>query len=163
MRVHGWIAAVWAGAAIAGCGKRVPEPTPHPATPHISWKINVGDRDNPDKTPACQSDPRSSCVIPVSTGDRQVFAMVHLYFHPATVETNYSGSAQVGFFDGSPTVHEMRLTATIKPGDSPGTNSVYDIVTSKAGTYRVRVAAVATPVPNGRPVNVRDDIVVVVK
>ena len=72
---------------IAGCGRKVPEPVPHPPNPHISWEIKVGDQDNPDKTSVCKSDPRSECVVPATTPERQVLATVHVDFHPATVET----------------------------------------------------------------------------
>jgi hypothetical protein len=163
MRLRSCFIALSIAMVNAGCAKSVPEPAPHPTTPHISWEIKVGDGDNPDKTSVCQSDPRSQCVVPASTPDHQVFATVHLYFHPATVETKYSGTVQLGLFEGSPAAHELKIDATVKPDDSPGTNTIYDIVTSKAGTDHVLVLAVATPVPSGRPVTIRDDIIVVVK
>lgn len=147
---------------IAGCGRKIPEPVPHPPSPHISWEIKVGDQDNPDKTSVCQSDPRSECVVPATTPERQVLATVHVYFHPATVETKYSGSAQVGFFEGSP-AHELKIDATVKPGDSPATNTIYAIVKSQPGTHRVRIAAVASPVPTGRAANIREQINVIVR
>jgi hypothetical protein len=148
---------------IAGCGKKVPEPVPHPPNPHISWEIKVGDQDNPDKTSVCKSDPRSECVVPATTPEREVLATIHLYFHPATVETKYSGSAQVGFFGGSPAAHELKLDATVKPDESPATNTIYAIVTSQRGTHRVRIAAVASPVPAGRAANIREQINVTVR
>ena len=148
---------------IAGCARKVPEPVPHPANPHISWEIKVGDQDNPDKTSVCKSDPRSECIVPATTAERQVLATVHVYFHPATVETKYSGSAQIGFFDGSSAAHELKLDATVKAGDSPATNTIYDVVTRQPGTHRVRIAAVASPVPRGRSANIRDQINVTVR
>jgi len=149
---------------IAGCAARkVPEPVPHPANPHISWEIKVGDQDNPDKTSVCKSHPRSECIVPATTSEREVLATVHVYFHPATVDTKYSGSAQVGFFDGSSAAHELKLDATVKPGDSPATNTIYDVVTRQPGTHRVRITAVASAVPSGRSANIRDQINVTVR
>ena len=148
---------------IVGCARKVPEPVPHPPNPHISWEIKVGDQDNPDKTSVCKSDPRSECVVPATTPERQVLATVHVYFHPATVETRYSGSAHIGFFEGSPAAHELKIDATVKPGDSPASNTTYAIVKSQRGTHRVRIAAVASPVPGGRAANIREQINVTVR
>ena len=150
-------------AIIAGCGRKVPEPVPHPPSPHISWEIKVGDQDNPDKTSVCKSDPRSECVVPATTPGRQALATVHVYFHPATVETKYSGSVQVGFFEGSPAAHELKIDATVKPGDSPATNTIYAIVKSQQGTHRVNISAVASQVPSGRAANIREQINVIVR
>jgi hypothetical protein len=101
--------------------------------------------------------------VPATTPEREVLATMRLYFHPATVETKYSGSAQVGFFGGSPAAHELKLDATVKPDDSPATNTIYAIVTSQPGTHRVRIAAVASPVPTGRAANIREQINVTVR
>lgn len=69
----------------------------------------------------------------------------------------------LGIFEGSPASHNLRVDAKVKPDESPATNTIYDIVTSTPGTYHIIVAAVATPVPSGKPVDVRDDIAVVVR
>ena len=61
------VAVALAVITIAGCGRKVPEPVPHPPNPHISWEIKVGDQDNPDRTSVCKSDPRSECVVPATT------------------------------------------------------------------------------------------------
>ena len=45
------------------CAKRVPEPTNvAPGTPHVTWVLMCGDRDNADNEFACQSDPRTEAA-----------------------------------------------------------------------------------------------------
>jgi hypothetical protein len=79
------------------CAKRAPEPAGVVrGTPHISWIIMSGDRDNPDQEFVCQSDPRNDCVLPVSRPDTQVFSDVHFYYHGAGAETKYTGSIDIG-------------------------------------------------------------------
>ena len=103
---------VTAAAVLAStCGKRVPGPSGvAPGTPYVSWIIMSGDRDNPDQEFVCQSEPRTECVMPVSRPDAQVFSDVHFYYHGAGAETKYTGSIDVGFFQGSPASPSSRRT-----------------------------------------------------
>ena len=92
----------------AGCATHVPEPAVSiPGTPHVSWIIMSGDRDNPDREFVCQSEPRTECVVPVSRPDARVFSDVHIYYHGAGAETKYTGSIQVGFFNRLDTASAM--------------------------------------------------------
>lgn len=78
----------------------------------------------------CQSDPRTSCVIPVSTPTAKRLATVHLYLHPSSGDTKYSGAMRVGFFNGSETaVHESKVDVLVKATDGPYNVSVTDLVT----------------------------------
>jgi len=93
MRQLPLIVATAAVVLTSACAKRVPEPVGvAPGTPHISWIIMSGDRDNPDQEFVCQSDPRNDCVVPVSRPDAQVFADVHFYYHGAGAETKYTSA-----------------------------------------------------------------------
>src|SRR5262245_11117758 len=94
--------------AMAACGKRVPEPSMlTPGTPHVTWVIMSGNRDNPDRDFVCQSNPPSECVIPASTPDNRVFSDTHFYYHGAGAETKYTGSIVMGFFEGGSSGHRI--------------------------------------------------------
>lgn len=147
-----------------GCAQRIPEPVlkPHDV-PHISWTIHVADQPGGRETTICSSDPRTECVVPASTEGRKVFAMVHLFFHPAAAETRYTGSVQIGFFGGPAESHEMKPNVIVQPKDSPARHSMSDFVTTRPGKYQMLVALVATSVPNGEGQSIRDEVAVLVK
>ena len=58
------------------------------------------DRNNADDEFACQSEPKTECVIPANRPDAQSFADVHFYFHGAGDETKYEGTTSIGFLQG---------------------------------------------------------------
>ncbi|MDO8795760.1 MAG: hypothetical protein Q7J25_14205, partial [Vicinamibacterales bacterium] len=127
----------------SGCARRIPEPVGgRAASPHVGWVIMSGDADNPDRDFVCQSNPRSECVVPVDRPDARVLSDVHFYYHAASTETKYTGSIRIGFFDAP---HEINPSITVKPGESPGNQSVADFVSMRSGTYTMSMAIVATP------------------
>jgi hypothetical protein len=143
------------------CVRRIPEPAGgHTGSPHIGWVIMSGDADNPDRDFVCQSEPRSECVVPVDRPEARVLAHLHVYYHAAPTETRYSGPIRIGFFDEP---HEIRADITVKPGDSPGNQTVMDFVSSKPGTYTMDLAVVATSTQTGEKQNIREQVNVVVK
>lgn len=145
----------------AGCARRIPEPVGgRTGSPHVGWVIMSGDSDNSDRDFVCQSNPRSECVIPVDGPDARVLSHVHLYYHPAAAETKYAGSILLGFFS-SP--HEIKPNLTVKPGDSPGNQSVASFVSSKPGNYTMTVAVVATSVASGATQEIREQVPVTVR
>lgn len=150
--------------ASTGCARCVPEPPGVvPGTPHISWVIMSGTRDDPDQDFACQSDPRSECVVPASRPNAPTFSDVHVYYHGTSAETKYTGSFQVGFYDGPPEPHRVQTNTTVKKNESIINQSVTDIVTSTAGTYTVTFDLMATVTATGKTEPIRDQIRVVVK
>jgi hypothetical protein len=157
---------LWAGGFLlisfaTGCARRVPEPIGgRTDAPHLGWVIMSGDRDNPDRDFVCQSNPRSECVAPVDHPEARVLTHVHFYFHPAAAETKYSGSIRMGFLS-SP--HDVSPTVTVKPGDSPGNQSVSGFVSGNAGTYTMTIAVVATSVPSGAVTQIREDVPVTLR
>jgi hypothetical protein len=154
------IATICAGA----CAKRVPEPAGVArGTPHISWIIMSGDRDNPDQEFVCQSGPRNDCVVPVSRPDAQVFSDVHIYYHGAGMDTRYTGSIQIGFFRGSPESHNIQTSVAVQKTESITNQSVSGIVSSTPGTYAVTFALVATATDTGKSQPIREQVPVVVK
>jgi hypothetical protein len=140
MRTHAIIIVIAAG-FMTTCAKRIPEPAGlTAATPRISWVIMSGDRDNPDQDFVCQSDPRSACVIPASRPDSQTFSHVHVYYHGAGSETKYTGSIDIGFFQGAPPSHTIQANMVVAKADDVVTQSVTGIVASTPGRYAVTFA-----------------------
>jgi hypothetical protein len=123
------------------CSKRIPESnTAPPVVPRVGWVIMTGDRDNPDAAYVCQSDPRTDeCVLSASRPDQQVFASVHLFFHPAPAETKYTGSQR--------RVHSNGWTGhpniSVKAGDKPGQTAVIGLVVPSPGKHEMTIALVA--------------------
>jgi len=144
-----------------GCARRVPERAGGPkASPHVGWAILSGDAENSDRDVVCQSHARSECVVPADRPDARVLSHVHLYYHSASVETKYTGSVRIGFFDGA---HELKPNMTVKAGVSPGNHSVSNFVSSKPGTYLMTIAVVATSVPSGVAQEIREQVSVTVR
>lgn len=129
-------------AVCAGCGKRVPEPVGVPAgTPHVSWIIMHGDRDNPDAAFACQSTESTACIVPASRPGATVFSDVHLYYHGAGSETRYVGSYDVGYFQRQGGGRsDVPTNITVRGNEKITNQSVTGIVTSTPGTYTLRFA-----------------------
>lgn len=144
-----------------GCARPIPGPVGGlTGTPRVGWVIMSGDADNPDRDFVCQSSPRSECVVPVDRPDARVLSHLHVYYHPASTETKYTGSIRIGFFDRP---HEINPNIIVKPGESPGNQSVSDFVSMKPGTYPMSIAVVAAPTQAGQPQDIRDQVSVVVK
>ena len=122
-----------------------------------------GDSENPNHDFVCQSNPRGDCVIPPSRPDAKVLSAVYFYYHPATIETKYTGSIQIGFFDGSPASHVLRPNVTVKPRESVGNQSVVGIVSSKPGAYTIAIDVAATPTGSGAKKDIREQVQVVVR
>jgi hypothetical protein len=150
--------------AAASCGAKIPTASGvAPGTPYVSWIIMHGDRDNPDREFACQSDARDSCVVPASRADEQVFSHVYLYYHGAGVETKYTGSVQIGFFQGAAESHDLKTNVTVKKSEPITNQSVTGIVTSTAGTYALTIGLEAATDATRGSVPVRDTATVTVK
>jgi hypothetical protein len=165
MRKHSMIVATVVAVFSSACARRVPEPAGlAPGTPHVSWIIMRGDRDNPDREFVCQSDRRNDCILPVSRPDAPVFSDVHLYYHGARVETKYTGSIQIGFFQGSADeTHSVQVNTTVPKTQSIVNQSITDDVTSTPGTYAITFALDATLTGSGKTQPIREQVPVVVK
>jgi hypothetical protein len=99
-------------------------------------------------------------MMPVSRPDRRVYAHVHLYFHPAGVETRYTGSVQIGFFESAT---EVKPDVAVKAGGPVGNHSVTGIVTDAPGQRTLTIAVVATPTASGSTQQIREQVPVLVR
>jgi hypothetical protein len=147
----------------AACGKRVPEP-PNlaPGTPHVSWVIMSGDRDNADREFVCQSEPRTDCVMPASRPNEQAFADVHVYYHGAGADTKYQGTVALGFLEGSAAVNTAPTNLVVKKDEAIANQTVTGIVTSTPGTYEVTFKLTATVSGTGNTHPIQQSLPVVV-
>lgn len=149
---------------IAGCANRVPEPVGlQPGTPHVSWIIMTGDRNDPDQQFICQSDPRTECIVPVSRPGAQVLANVHFYYHGAGKGTTYAGSLRVGFFPGPAASQIFQANATATKAEAIVNQSVTGVVTETPGTYALSLSLTATATDTGDRRSVAAEIPVVVR
>ena len=147
-----WITSVTVSALMMmSCTRNVPEPrNAAPGTPHVSWVIMSGDRENPDQDFVCQSDPKTDCVMHVSRPSARVFSDVHLYFHGAGDETRYEGTAAIGFFEDSSAPHVSRTSITVRKNESITNQTTTGIVTSTPGVYTVTLDLTATMTGGGK-------------
>jgi hypothetical protein len=148
----------------SACARRIPESVGvAPGTPHMSWVLMYGDRDTPDREFSCQSEPRNECVLPASTPDERVFSDIHFYYHGVGGVTNYEGSKNLSYLQGSPEslISQVKVTAT-KNGSFTN-ESVSGIVTSIPGTYTVTVSVTATVTETGKTYPIQESFQVVVK
>jgi hypothetical protein len=149
---------------VASCAMGAPKPAGlAPGTPYVSWIIMSGDGDNPDQEFVCQSNPRNDCVVPASRPDARVFSDVHFYYHGTGAETKYTGSIDIGFFQGSPAAHTTQTNVTVPKNESIMNQSVTGIVTSTPGTHTVTFALVGTVTGSAANQPFREQVQVVVK
>ena len=148
---------------LCACADRIPEPIVIPTTPHISWVITT--EDSPaNEEEVCRSDPRSPCVLPASAADTKRFATVHLYLHPATTDTKYTGTMHVKFFSGAESKgHEQKIDTTIKAGAPRYSISTTADVTTIPGSYDVRILLNAASTTQRSQHAIQDDIAVTAK
>ena len=144
-----------------GCGHSIPKTAGGPVgTPRVGWVVMMGGRDDPDREFVCYSESPGDCVMPSSRPNDQVFTHVYLYYHPAATETKYTGTVQIGFFNSA---LDLRPNFTVKPGASPGNQSVVGIVSGKPGTYPLRIEVDATPTRAGATRQIREQVMVTVR
>ena len=149
------------GLCMAGCTRPIPQTAGGPVgAPRVGWVIMIGDRDNPDRDFVCFSEAPADCVMPPSRPGEQVFADVHLYYHPAATETKYDGSIEIGFFS---TALALKPRFTVKPGASPENQGIVGIVSDKPGTYPFTIGIDATPTPAGSARQIREQVQVIVR
>ena len=124
----------------AACAKHVPEPTPHPATPHITWSVSQGYGDNE----VCRSTQASPCVLTLSeeAANRRI-GVFHLFLHAAASDTRYIGTMTVGFMAGDPGSQRARGVDQLVPRGSPPVSSSSTGLVQPPGTYYVDIALTA--------------------
>ena len=142
------------------CATHVPEPKPHPDTPHISWAIAEGYIDKE----VCRSTENTTCTLNLSTqSPERRIGVFHVFLHPASVDTKYAGSVDVGFLVQSDTKHTHAIDQVVVRGSAPVNFSVAASV-KPAGTYFVNVNLTATAADGtGSPVPITVRIRVDVK
>jgi hypothetical protein len=152
-------ASLAAGVMAACCAKPVPEPVPHPPTPHISWSITVGQSDDE----VCKSTEKSPCVVPATRNDkRPQTATFHVFLHPAAGESKYQGQVVVGFIAGAdPKGDILEVGQTVKPDGAPVNVSATGVV-KMPGLYDVDIALTASA-PNTNPTPIKERVRVTVK
>jgi len=163
MRRRSIVAVMMAGVLMSGCATRVPKPANvAPGTPHVSFVLMFGDRDNADTEFACESEPRTDCVLPASRTDAQSFSDIHVYYHGVGAETRYEGTLSIGYLQAAQS-HVSHTNVTVMKKEGITNQSVIGIVTSKPGTYPVTWTMTATDVSTGQTFPVNQTIQVTVK
>ena len=153
---------VMAAAFATACGHRVPHIAPDESRPHITWEIRTGG-DVRDEEFVCGSTQRSrQCVLPASATASRSLATVRLYLHAAKETTNYLGTMQVPFMEGTG-LEEREVSATVPPGSQPVGRTLNGRVTSKAGNYTFRISLVATPAGGRTSQRIEEQAAVTVK
>ena len=135
------------GLLVSACANHVPEPKPHPDAPHISWAISEG---NDDKE-VCRSTEDTACSLNLSahTGNQRI-GIFHVFLHPASADTKYVGSVDIGFFVQSENQHVHAIDRVVERGSAPVSFSTTGNVKA-AGTYYVTVNLKATAADGSGP------------
>lgn len=164
MRTLPIIVVIFALTLATSCARGVPKPAGAPGTPQISWVLMYGDSDNPDREFACQSEPRTECVVPASKPDAQVFSDIHFYYRGAGTETRYEGTINIGYLrqGAASESHTSRINVTVKKNESITNSSVTGIVASTPGTYTVTISATTTATDTSKTQSIRESIPVIV-
>jgi hypothetical protein len=150
------------GVLTAACATRIPRPAnTTPGMPNVTWVLMFGDRDNPDQEFACQSAPRTDCVLPASRSDGEVFSDIHFYYHGTGGDTRYEGTRDIGYLQVTGP-YKSRTDIKVAKDQSIANQSVSGIVTSTPGVYTVGLSLTAT-MTGGRTVPLQETIQVTVK
>ena len=139
----------------SACAKHVPEPTPHPDTPHISWSVT-----DDSERQACRSTEASSCTLNMSgVEDGRRLGVFHVFLHAATVDTKYIGSFEAGFLvHSTATANTHSIDRIVERGSKPMNVSVTGFV-RPPGTYYVDVDLTATAADgSGKPIPIKTRI-----
>lgn len=149
---------------LAGCAAgRVPDRSPDPARPHVSWEIRAGG-DLGDARRVCASaDPAPSCVLQASTDADRRLATVRVSFHPAKIEARYLGYVEVPFVRGAGPLNTSEISLTVPPGSSPVSRSINGVVTGDPGEYSLTIALDAILTGSAEPVRIAREIPVTVR
>jgi len=118
-----------------------------------------GDGDNPDAEFACQSTPRTECVVPASHAATKTFSDVFVYFHSGQTDTTFSGTVRIGFLGESATGTEIKPALSAKAG-SVERSSVVGIVTDRPGTHELDIDVTAKTVAGTQQIRERIPITV---
>jgi hypothetical protein len=148
---------------MASCATHIPRPSnTTPGTPNVTWVLMFGDRDDPDQEFACQSAPRTDCVLPASRSDAQVFSDLHFYFHGTGGDTRYEGTRDIGFLQVTGR-YVSAMDIRVAKDQSIVNQSVSGIVTSMPGMYAVNLSLTATMEKAGKTVPLQEMIQITVK
>jgi hypothetical protein len=147
----------------AGCARPIPKPIGSPqGAPRISWEIYAGDEDNPWDTLVCQSNPRQDCAL--TAGQKKLYASLLVYYFAATDETTYTGSIQIGFFEGAPESRQIKPNIRVRPGNHGFENqSITGLVSPTPGAYPLTIDLTATAGPTRASTMIRDEFSVAVR
>ena len=128
------------GLLVSACANHVPEPKPHPDVPHISWAISEGNNDKE----VCRSTEDTACSLNLSgqPGNRRI-GIFHVFLHPASADTKYVGSVDIGFLVQSEDQHVHAIDRVVERGSAPVGFSTTGNVKA-AGTYYVTLNLTAT-------------------
>lgn len=122
-----------------------------------------GDRDNADREFACQSNPRTECVLPPSRPGADVFTNVYVYYHGAGAETRYDGGFRADFLSGPVTSREFKSNITVKKDESTTNQAILSTVTSTPGTYKLTFALTARTGEPARTHPINEEVAVAVR
>ena len=154
----------WAWIASGCADHRVPEPLEVPSTAHISWLITTHRQEGGEEETVCQSDPRAECVVRAEGEKGGKLATVHLYLHPAPVDTRYQGTMRLEFLIGARgEAGDMRIDATVERGRPPARITVTRRIDSTPGVYSMAISLVAISTTTNDQQEIRDVIPVTVK
>ena len=130
------------------CATHVPEPTPHPSTPHITWSIAEGE----GHKEVCASTKARRCVLTLTDEQpNRRLAVFHLFLHAGTTDTKYEGTLLVGFLVGEIAhQHVTKIDRVVPRGSAPVNVSSTGIV-KPSGTYYVDIALTVVPADGARP------------
>jgi hypothetical protein len=134
------------------CAKRVPEISPHPSTPHITWTITEGYAGGNE---VCRStEPATACTLTLSDqrANRR-FGAFHLFLHAGAIDTRYTGTLDVGFLGEDPDPahqHTHTVDRIVSRGSDPVGVSSTGIARAN-GTYYVDLALMAAPAKGSGP------------
>lgn len=88
---------------------------------------------------------------------------VHLYLHAAVQPTSYLGVLVVPFVGGSERIGDREVSATVMPGNRPYGVTITGLVTSKPGSYTLRVRLDAARARSQAPMQIAEEIAIMVK
>lgn len=150
-RIFLWIILV----ASTACAShhQVPHTARDETQPHVTWDVLTGGAQGHERL-ACQSALlQTECTLAASSKERTELATIHLYLHAATLPVTYEGTLNLTFINGDA---GHAVSSTVPPGASPQGPTIAGVITSKPGTYTIRVELKVKHGDNDSPLIVRE-------
>ena len=148
----------------AGCaGHQIQHNAVDESLPHITWEIRAGGAEGDARFVCRSTEPNQACVLDASTTERPNEVTAHLYLHPVKEPTSYLGFMRLEFLSTPEREGEGDISISVPPGSRPVSVTCTGAVTSKPGSYALRIVLDALQPGMTTPKHIAQEIKITIR